>query len=92
MGVDGKVTHVKCKICIVIEGQDKLLVLKLDLLWKHVGQKKATIASASVAVGDFYFLKMNQHVLNEKLYVQKGKDFVWHKLLKGFSWKGKKLE
>jgi hypothetical protein len=63
-------------MCIVIEGQDKLLVPKLDLLWKHVGQKKATIASASVVVGGFYFLKMNQHVLNEKLYVQRGKDFV----------------
>ncbi len=26
---------------------------------------------------DFYFLKTNQHVLNEKLYVQKGKDSIW---------------
>jgi hypothetical protein len=76
MGVDGKVTQVKCKVCIVIEGRNKFLVPKLDSLWKHVNQRKSTIASASVVVGDFYFLKTNQHVLNEKLYVQKGKDFV----------------
>jgi hypothetical protein len=65
-------------------------VPKLDLLWKHVGQKKATIVLVGVAIGDFYFLKMNQHVFNEKLYVQRGKDFG--KLLRGFWWKGKKLE
>jgi len=76
MGVDGKVTHVKCKVCNIIEGWDKIFVLKLDLLWKHVGQRNATIASTSVAIGDFYFLKTNQHVLNEKLYVQRGKVFI----------------
>jgi hypothetical protein len=52
-------------------------VPKLDSLWKHVGQRKSTIASIGVAIEVFYFLKMNQHVFNEKLYVQKGKDFVW---------------
>jgi hypothetical protein len=35
MGVDGKITQVKCKMCIIIEGRNKLLVPKLDLLWKH---------------------------------------------------------
>jgi hypothetical protein len=50
---------------------------KLDSLWKHVGQKKATIGLASVAIRDFYFLKVNQHVLNEKLYVPKCKDSIW---------------
>jgi hypothetical protein len=76
VGVDGKVTQVKCKECTIIEGRNKLFVLKLDSLWKHVGQRKATIASMSMAIGDFYFLKTNQHVFNEKLYVQRGKDFV----------------
>jgi len=57
MGVDGKVTHVKCKVCIIIEGQDKLLVPKLDLLWKHVGQKKAIIASTCGGSWGIYFLK-----------------------------------
>ncbi len=76
VGVDGKVTHVKCKVYIIIEGRNKLFVPKLDLLWKHVAQRKATIASIGVAIEGFYFLKMNQHVLNKKLYVEKDKDFV----------------
>jgi hypothetical protein len=53
----------------IIKGQYKLLVPKLDSLWKHVGQRKVAITSAGVVVGDFIFLKMNQHLLNEK-YVQ----------------------
>ncbi len=55
MGVDGKVTWVKCKMCIVIEGGKKLLVPKLDLLWKHVGQRKAKITSVGAVVREFYF-------------------------------------
>ncbi len=92
VGVDGKVTHVKCKVCIVIERQDKLLVPKLDSLWKHVGQKKATIALVGVVVGEFNFLKMSQHVFNEKLYVKKARILFGNRLLKGFWWKGKKLK
>jgi hypothetical protein len=30
----------KCKVCLVITGCDKLLVSKLDSLWKHVGRRK----------------------------------------------------
>ncbi len=65
---------------------------KLDSLWKHVGQKKATIALTSVAVGDFYLLKMNQHVFNEKLYVQRGKDLVWQHVVEGVLVEGKKIK
>jgi hypothetical protein len=36
LNVDGKVTKVKCKVCSVMEREDKLLVPKLDSLWKHV--------------------------------------------------------
>jgi hypothetical protein len=35
--------------------QNKLLVHKLDFLWKHVGQKKASITSMGVVVEDFTF-------------------------------------
>ncbi len=52
--------------------------------------KKATIASTGVVVEDFYFLKMNQHVLNEKLYVQKGKDYVWQQVDEGVLVEGRK--
>jgi hypothetical protein len=36
-----------------------------------------------VAMGDIYFLKINQHVINEKLYVQRGIDFVLQQVVKG---------
>jgi len=29
-----------------------------------------------VAMGEYYFLKKNQHVFNESLYVPKAKDYV----------------
>jgi hypothetical protein len=35
VGVDGKITHVKCKVYNVKERQNKLLVPKFDSLWKR---------------------------------------------------------
>jgi hypothetical protein len=58
----------------MIEMCEKLLVLKLDSLWKHVGKKKAIIAMASVLMGEYYTLKTNQHVFNECLVCGKGGD------------------
>jgi transposase len=75
VGVDGKVHQVKCKVCSKIEECDKLLVLKLDSLWKHVGHKKVVTLIANVAVKEYNFLKMNQHVFNECLYVSMGRYF-----------------
>jgi hypothetical protein len=60
--------------------QNKLLVPKLDFLWKHVRQKMASIASMGVTVEDFYLLKTNQHVI--KLYVQRGKILFGNKHIK----------
>jgi hypothetical protein len=50
---------------------------KLNYSWKHVGQKKATIANGSVTMKELYVLKTNQHVVNENLYVQRGMDYFW---------------
>jgi hypothetical protein len=36
-----------------------------------------------VVVGDLYFPKTNKHVINEKLYVQRGKDTIWQQIAKG---------
>jgi hypothetical protein len=44
--------------------QNKLLVHKLDFLWKHVGQKKASITSMGVVVEDFTFWKLINMWLN----------------------------
>jgi hypothetical protein len=76
VGAKRKITQVKCKVCSIIDGRGKLLVAKLDFLWKHVGRKLATIAFVGVVMGNIYFLKTYQHMINEKLYVQRRKDFV----------------
>ncbi len=34
-------------------------------------------------MGNIYFLKTNQHVINEKLYVQKGKKIVLWQVVEG---------
>jgi hypothetical protein len=68
----------KCKVCNKIEVHIiKLLALKLALLWKHGSQIKVAIVILSVvAIGDYYFLKTNQQVFNECLYVSRAKDYV----------------
>jgi len=58
-----------------MERWDKLQMPKLDFLWKHVGWRKATITSMNVVVGDLYFMKINQRVINEELYVQRGQGY-----------------
>jgi hypothetical protein len=77
VGVNSKVHKVKWKVCSKIEGDNKILVPKLSSLWKHVGWRKTIITTIGVIVTrEYYFLKMNQHVINKCLYVSKGKSFV----------------
>ncbi len=83
VGVKGKAIEVKCKVYNVIDGRNKLLVANLNYLWKHVGRMKATIAFVGVVMGDIYFLKTNQHMINEKFYVQKGKNYVLWQVVEG---------
>jgi len=60
VGVNERVHKEKCKVCRKIKGHNKLLVLKLNFLWKHVGQRKATTTILNVvAMGEYYFLKTN---------------------------------
>jgi hypothetical protein len=72
VGADGKVHQVQCKVCNKIKECDKLLMLKLDSLWKHVGHKKVVSPIANVTIREYIFLKTNQHVFNECLYVSMG--------------------
>jgi hypothetical protein len=76
LGSNGKVVQVQCKVCSLIDGKNKLLVIKLDSLWKHAGCCKALVAMLRVKVGEHYFLKFNAHVVNEKLYFAKGSKIV----------------
>lgn len=70
VGEDGNMTQVCCIVCNKVEGQDKLLVAKIDSLWKHVGCKKVeknlSLGRRKVNKGKFYFLLENMHVCNEK--------------------------
>jgi hypothetical protein len=72
VGVDGKVHQVKCKVYNRIEGHDKLLVPKLNSLWKHVNPRKAIAPTTNVVGKEHYFLKTNQHVFKEHLYASIG--------------------
>ncbi len=50
LGSNGKVVQVWCEVCSLIDGKDKLLVVKLDSLWKHAGYRKALVAMWGVKV------------------------------------------
>jgi len=77
VGANERVHKVKCKVCRKIKGHNKLLVLKLNFLWKHDCQIKTIITILNVVgMGEYYFLKKNQHVFNESLYVSSGKHYV----------------
>lgn len=68
VNADGKIRQVHCKICTEVEGKEKLLVPKLEFLWKHCGRRKATNSFGKVESGQYYFLSNNAHVKNEKIY------------------------
>jgi len=71
LGLDGQVRQVRCKVCTDVEGREKLLVPKLDSLWKHAGRRKAATSFGKIKAGEFYFLSTNAHVRNEKIYFAK---------------------
>jgi hypothetical protein len=48
---DGVVNQVCCKVCITIEGRDRLLMAKLDSLYKHARRKKAKANYLGMAEG-----------------------------------------
>jgi hypothetical protein len=70
--ITGINSKVQCKVCSFIDGKDKLLVAKLDSLWKRARHRKALVVMSRVKVGEHYFLKFNAHVVNEMLYFAKG--------------------
>jgi hypothetical protein len=59
----GKVHQVQCAICLKIEGKERLLVPKLNKLFKHASRFKAKVPNrgveVGVEVGFFYFNPKN---------------------------------
>ncbi len=43
-----KVVQVQCKVCTQIEGKNKLLIPKLDFLWKHACHPKVLVTMLKV--------------------------------------------
>lgn len=76
IGVNGSMTQVKCVICFSIDGCDKILVAKINSLWKHVGcqcAKKDIYIGKTLKVkfGEVYFLKDIAHVKNKLVWSAK---------------------
>ncbi len=89
MGSNGRLTQVCYKICIVIEKQKKLLVLKFDNLQKHIGHQKSK-HPCSLVVGELYVNTNNQHAKNEIfLLVMHGHENVIQQVVKDFATKQK---
>ena len=42
-GKDGRVCQVQCNVCTKVMSREKLVVPKLDSLWKHAGRRKALV-------------------------------------------------
>jgi hypothetical protein len=64
------------KVCTQIEKNEKLLVPKINPLWKHVKHHKTLVLMLRVKVEEHYFLKTIVDVTNEKLYFGKGPEIV----------------
>ncbi len=81
--VNGKVVQVCYKVCAQIERREKLLIPKIDSLWKHVRHRKPLVLMPKVKIGEHYFLKTNVDTTNEKLYFGKGPKIVLQQVVEG---------
>ncbi len=89
MGSNGRLTQVCYKICIVIEKQKKLLLLKFNNSQKHIGHKKSKHPCPCV-VGEFFVNTNNQHARNENFFVvMHGHENVIQQVAKDFATKQK---
>ena len=92
IGADGKVSQVRCRICTAVEGREKLLIPKIDSLWKHAGRRRALVNVEKVKKGNFYFLSTNVHVKNERIYFSRGGDTVLQQVAQGVVQERKRKE
>lgn len=81
---------VKCKICLDIEGREKLLVSKLDSFIKHFNVSKCNKVRLGVVLGQSFICPSNVNVENEKLHVSKGHDIIVVQITNGDKAKKKK--
>jgi len=48
-------------VCITIETKERLIVAKLDSLYKHVGYKKAKVDTLGMVKGMIYYCPKSMH-------------------------------
>lgn len=81
---DGKVHQVCSFICAKIEARDKLLLSKLDSLYKHQGRQKTKLTILGACVkGEYYVSHECIHVKNEMLLLTLNCDIVVEQLTHG---------
>ncbi len=91
VGSNGNLHIIKCRICNEVEGTYKLLFLKWDCFYKHVGCKKVEKnIGIDVKKGDWYYLKVSKHAKNKKLLAFCSHEFVVAQIVNCFV--GKKLQ
>jgi hypothetical protein len=90
MGADGRISQVRCKVYSFVERREKLLVPKIDSLWKHAGRRKALCDSTKVKKGKYYYLGHNQHMKNENIYYAKVGESILDKVAAGLTQERKK--
>ena len=70
-------------MCTDVEGHEKLLVPKIDLLMKHTGRRKAVVDMEKVKRDKYYYLGSNQYIKNERVFFAKGSPTMVMKLMVG---------
>jgi len=81
MGGDGRMHHVRWGICTNVEWREKLLIPKLDGLYKHSGKKRCKHAKVGLKVGEYYTNPHSQHAKNEHIYGITSLDSVLEQVL-----------
>jgi hypothetical protein len=90
MGVDGRISQVRCKVYSFVEHRQKLLVPKIDLLWKHARRRKALCDFEKVKKGEYCYLGHNQHMKNKNIYYARAGESILDKVAAGLAQKHKK--
>jgi hypothetical protein len=63
---DGRLYMVSCRACTIVEGREKLLSPKWDMLYKHEGRRRAQADNQAKGMkkGNVYFQKSCRHAQN----------------------------
>ncbi len=74
----GFIHTMRCRVCLLIEGKDKIVGCKWDTLIKHQGCRIVhhDLPRLGVKKGCEYIAKDCAHMKNMRLYAQRGPHFI----------------